>query len=434
MNLDNIEEQNAEFLLKFYAKMQKELKSKIIQAALKNRSKDYFLQLQLEVNREIAKLEAKFKYYSTESAVSAYKSGVEKTEKELSKLNIDYKPLKLGAYSNFGSIHKEAVKVVAENTYQSLSKISKLIGRDVNEYLQRPNFQNAQSILKALGEFVDSETMRKVGLENVRGVVVGSESWQQGILRIEKAFAKQDIFKVPYYSKKTGDIVRMVSAKEYAEVVSINTTAQAHRVGTANRILEAFNGEDLVEIVGPRDGRNRDACEHAIGHIYSLEGKTKGYPLISEYISAGGFGINCRHDYSVTFNVINKYEKVESGTSTQKPDKTIIENPIIYGKMVKGKYSLASVENLKQISTMFSKSDYQPTGHAIQRIYERSSPENVLDTIKAGQLFFDKQGNKTFYKNRLSVHISKETGLIKTIVPRGKKFNPQKKWDLYEKQ
>lgn len=309
MNIDDICSENEAFLLKYYDAASKELKNKIIQAALKGNEKAYLERLQYECQREIGKLEAKFKYYSIERNALAYKNGADKTEREFKQLGINFEPLKLDTFATFGGIHKDAIKVAAENTYQSLSKITKLIGRDVDEYLRRPNFKDTQEILKALGQFVDSETMRKVGLEGTRGVVIGSDSWQQGVRKIEKLFAKQDIFEVPYYSKKTGELFRMVSAREYAVTVAINTTAEAHRTGTENRILDTFGDNDLVEIVGPNDEKNRDACSHAVGRIYSIKGKTEGYPTIAEYEAEGGFGINCRHDMSVTFEVIEEYEK-----------------------------------------------------------------------------------------------------------------------------
>jgi hypothetical protein len=328
MKLDDICSENEAFLLRYYNAAEKQIKTKIFLAAKKGNDRDYLIKLQSECSREIEKLENRFKYYSTVSIQNAYKSGVNKTESELKKLKIDYTPLKLDSYATFGGIHKEAVKVAAENTYQSLSKITKLIGRDVNEYLTRPNFKDTQEVLKALGQFVDSETMRKVGLEGVRGVIVGSDSWQQGVSRIEKEFAKQDIFKVPYYSKKTGELHRMVSARDYAITVAINTTAEAHRTGTENRILETFEDNDLVEIVGPDDDKNRDACSEAVGHIYSIEGRTQGYQTIAEYRADGGFGINCRHDMSITSAVNDEYDKIGADIpldeNTQKTDEAIL--------------------------------------------------------------------------------------------------------------
>jgi len=151
--------------------------------------------------------------------------------------------------------------------------------------------------------------MRDIGVTGIRGVVVGSESWQQAVLRIEKEFAKQDIFKVPYYTKKDGSLHRMVSARDYVIVVAINTTAESHRTGTANRILETFGDNDLCTIVGPLDEKTAEACADAVGQFYSIEGRTQGYPTIAEYEAAGGFHINCRHDLAIDFSVIEEYEK-----------------------------------------------------------------------------------------------------------------------------
>ncbi len=82
------------------------------------------------------------------------------------------------------------------------------------------------------------------------------------------------------------------SLKRYSEMVSRTTLQQAKNEAAKTRLIE--HGFDLAIITGPVPGE-RPACAHYAGMVVSLTGATPGYPTLSQYTSAGGFGPNCRH-------------------------------------------------------------------------------------------------------------------------------------------
>ena len=100
-----------------------------------------------------------------------------------------------------------------------------------------------------------------------------------------------------------------------------------------------------------------------------------------------------------------------------KHEEKLIENPKINEKTVKGSYNKDEVKKLREISDKFINAGYKRSGHAIQRAFERDiKPERVIDVIKTGKKYIDSNNSIGYYKNRISVHISKETGQIKTII------------------
>jgi hypothetical protein len=82
------------------------------------------------------------------------------------------------------------------------------------------------------------------------------------------------------------------SLKHYSEMVARTTLQQAKNEAARMRLVE--KGYDLAVITGPVPGE-RPACAHYAGMTVSLTGRTPGYPTLSDYTGAGGFGPNCRH-------------------------------------------------------------------------------------------------------------------------------------------
>jgi len=82
------------------------------------------------------------------------------------------------------------------------------------------------------------------------------------------------------------------SLKRYSEMVARTTLQQAKNEAARMRLVE--KGHDLAVITGPVPGE-RPACAHYAGMTVSLTGRTAGYPTLSMYTEAGGFGPSCRH-------------------------------------------------------------------------------------------------------------------------------------------
>lgn len=263
-----------QLLLMYYA-LDSELKDILIKA-LKNPNSGtgsitYLAALKKQVRQVITAQLAQAERWSRESTDKIYREAVRLVDKDIEKVGVT-------ALGSFGKINKDAIALLAENTYGRLQDATTIIGRSVDDEL------------------------RKMGLAAIRGSVGGYKSVQT----VKRELRDQIKDKMGgFVTYKNG---RKVEAKTYAEVVARTSTAECHRTATQNRILETFDG-DLVEIVGPLDDKTRPACEEAVGHLYSIEGRTPGYPLLEDYISKGGFGVNCRHDNAVTEKVIEEYEK-----------------------------------------------------------------------------------------------------------------------------
>jgi len=294
-------------LLKIYKKHIKKLKKKIIEATEKGNDTTYLKKLQNQVNEEIIQFEKELGIYSNTATKTSYTSGAKTAVVGAAAKEI------AGDYV-FGSTNRQAMQVLAKTTYQPLSKMAQHIGRSTRDYMKRENFENTQTVLKALDKFVDSDFLRKTGIEGIGDVVVGSSSWQKAAREIRDKIIQNGAIKVPYYNKK-GDVIRFVDAQDYAKMVSRTTTANVFREGAKDRILDTFEDDgDLVEIIGVSQFAD-SPCVPYQGKILSLLGKTKGYTTIEEAKANGLFHPNCIHNFAVTQKVIDIYK----GEKEEKP-------------------------------------------------------------------------------------------------------------------
>lgn len=299
----NVELNNRRLLLKIYNKQINKLKIKIYEATEKGNDTKYLEKLHTEVEQEIATLQKQLKAYSVKSATDSYKSGAKLALLGVSANEVVNK-------FEFGAVNREAVKVLAQTTYKPLSKMAQSIGRATLEYMQRENFKDTQSVLKALGKLADSEFLRKTGIEGIADVVVGSSSWNKAARDIRDKIIKDADFKVPYYDKK-GNLHRYVQAKDYAKMVARTTTANVLREGAKDSVLDTFDGEfDLVEILGHSVFPN-SPCIPYEGQILSLTGIVEGYTTVDEAKANGLFHPSCIHSFGVTDKVMEIYRKMD---------------------------------------------------------------------------------------------------------------------------
>lgn len=299
----NIEYKNRRLLLKIYEREIKKLKIKIYQATEKGNDTKYLQRLHDDVENEIRIFKKYLKNYSIMSAKESYNAGI-----KLALLGISAS--EVATAFKFGAANRDAIQVLAKVTYEPLSKMAQSIGRATLEYMKRENFENTQSVLKALGKLADSEFLRKTGIEGVADVVVGSSSWQKAARDIRDKIIKEADFKVPYY-KKNGDLARYVPAKDYAKMVSRTTTANIMREGAKDSILETFDGEfDLVEVLGHSEFPN-SPCIPYQEQILSLTGITKGYTTVDEAKANGLYHVNCIHSFGITDKVMEIYRNID---------------------------------------------------------------------------------------------------------------------------
>lgn len=300
--LENLEIKNRRLLLKIYNREIKKLKIKIYEATEKGNDTVYLQKLHDEVEQEIKIFKQALKRYSVKSATDSYKGGAKLALLGAAELSNKFE---------FGKVNRDAIRVLAQTTYKPLSKMAQHIGRATLEYMKRENFQNTQTVLKALNKtfgrkFAESEFLRQAGIEGVADVVVGSVSWQKAARDIRDKIISDADYNVPYY-KKNGELQRWVQSKDYAKMVSRTTTANIAREGAKDSILDTFDGEfDLVEIIGHSVFPN-SPCIPYQGNILSLEGIVKGYTTVAEAEANGLFHPNCIHSFGVTDAVMEIY-------------------------------------------------------------------------------------------------------------------------------
>lgn len=313
---EDIVSENELILLRYYNDSLSKIKQQLLDAAVKGYDKTHLEQLQQNVEEELAKLQKKFQFYSTEQTAKIYSKGVKGTEASFRQLHIQFNPVKATTYTQFSGLHKNAMKTLAINTYKPLKRVVDVIGRDCIEYFERTNFNSTQDILKKLLKFFpDNEDLRATGLASVQGVVNGNITWQKAIRDFQEEFMKDSIFKVPYY-KKDGTLHSMVSLTDYAELVARTTSAEAYRKGAETTILDTFDDMgDLVQVNGHSSFPN-SPCIPFEDAILSLTGKTKGYTTLDEAKAQGLFHPNCIHHFAVTAEVIEEYERIEAGNGT----------------------------------------------------------------------------------------------------------------------
>lgn len=324
---DDIVSENELILLRYYNDSLTKIKKQLLTAAVKGYDKTHLEQLQENVENELAKLQKKFQFYSTNQTTKTYKKGVKGSENTFRQLHLQFKPVKAVTYTQFSGLHKHALKTLAINTYKPLKRVVDVIGRDCIEYFERTNFNSTQDILKKLLKFFpDNEDLRETGLASVQGVVNGNITWQKAIKDFQEEFVKNSMFKVPYY-KKDGTLHSMVNLSDYAELVARTTSAEAYRKGEETTILETFDGKgDLVQVIGHSSFPN-SPCLPFEDAFLSLKGITKGYTTLDEAKAQGLFHPNCIHHFGVTFDVLEEYERLEAGNEPTGTELKEIDKP-----------------------------------------------------------------------------------------------------------
>ena len=247
-----------ERLVKFYEQAEREILDHINRALLRGNNIEYLAKMKKNIEAILQQLRDGNRTWCTEAIPRVYSQGLYSAEAMLKDVGASVK-------AGFGAIHQQAAQVLAENAYQRFEDVVQVIGRQVNDIY------------------------RELALENVRGTVVGYDTWQQVANRYREQLAERG---VTGFKDRAG---KMWNMRTYTEMVARTTTMEAHLQGTANRLVE--QGHDLVKV-----SIHLGACELCVpwqGKILSITGKTKGYPTLEEAKAAGLFHPNCRHAYGL---------------------------------------------------------------------------------------------------------------------------------------
>ena len=310
----NQEIKNRRILLKMYERQAFKIKKQLYEAYFDKRSTHYLESLLANIEKEISTLDKFFKEYAKRQTKESYLNGVKQADYQIKQLTLT-EGITVSAFA-FGTANREAVKLLAKETYIPLNKLTKTLARDCREYLKRENFESTEKALKSLGRLVDSKTLRKLGIEGVADVVVGNRTWQQAMRSIRSEIIDKGVLTVPYYNKK-GDLFRKVAVQEYTKMVARTTTAKIMREGTKNRIMEVFGDEgDLVQVIGHSQFPD-SPCLPYENKILSLAGNTSQDIIdklgdlyagtLDEAEANGLFHPNCVHTFGVTDKIMAVY-------------------------------------------------------------------------------------------------------------------------------
>ncbi|MBA1336721.1 MAG: hypothetical protein HPY66_3156 [Firmicutes bacterium] len=262
-------EAEVERLVKFYEQAEREILDQLNRALLRGNKTEYLAQMKKNIESILTDLRAGNRTWCEEAIPRVYSQGLYSADAMLKDAGVSVK-------TGFGAIHQEAAQILAENTFQSLDHVAQVIGRRA------------------------TDIYRSLALENIRGSVVGYDTWKQVAQRYREQLAEHGVTGFKDAANRNWNM------RTYAEMVARTTTMEAHLQGTANRLVE--QGHDLVKV-----STHRGACEKCLpwqGKILSITGKTPGYPTLEEAKAAGLFHPNCRHAYGLHIDLDEEIEEL----------------------------------------------------------------------------------------------------------------------------
>jgi hypothetical protein len=249
-------------LVKFYEQAEREILDRLNRALLRGNKTEYLAQMKKNIEAILQQLREGNRTWCSEAIPRVYTEGLRNADAML-------KDIGASVAAGFGAIHQQAAQVLAENAFQRFEDVAQVIGRQVNDIY------------------------RELALENVRGTVVGYDTWKQTARRFREQLAERG---VTGFKDRSG---RMWNMRTYTEMHARTVCMQAHLEGTANRLVE--QGHDLIKV-----STHRGACELCRpfeGKILSITGKTPGYPTLEDAKAAGLFHVNCRHAYGISIDL-----------------------------------------------------------------------------------------------------------------------------------
>jgi hypothetical protein len=249
----------AKKLIQIYEAAETDILRSINKCLLKPDDLKYLRGILSQVQSTLGQLNKKAKAWTDEAVEQQYRDGFDQVDKDLKQAG------RLKDDMPFSLLHQQAVQILADNSYSRLESVSQVIGRKMDDLY------------------------RNYAMEAIKGTTFGYETYAQVAKRYREKLAEQGI---TGFVDRAGKAWNMTS---YVEMVAITTTAEAHWVGTENRILE--QGFDLVKV--STHAKSCSRCAPWQGKVLSLTGRTEGYPTMEQAIAAGFRHPRCRHAFGL---------------------------------------------------------------------------------------------------------------------------------------
>lgn len=260
MNPTPLSDAEAKRLIELYSEAEKDILKEVNRLLLTN-PESYSLAWQRTILKRIRELRVDLLKGSKDWCKDAIPASYEK-----GKDWADDDPLAgKNVIAGFGAIHTQAVKVLAENAFSRLLQVDQVVGRRTDDIF------------------------RQVSLEATKGSVLGYKTTSQAARQIKRGLAERG---VTGFVDKAGHEWDM---SRYAKVLAQETTHDAFRQGTINRLQE--KGHDLVRL-----SSHSSSCPRCIpfqGRTFSLSGESKDFPSLDEARAGGVFHVGCKHVISL---------------------------------------------------------------------------------------------------------------------------------------
>lgn len=281
-------------LLDVYDSAYKELLKRLAEQELRGLSTNHMLALIADVQEIVEKLEEFNRKWIEYAVPFEYQNGSNAAVEKLTKrygLMID---------ASFGAVHQDAVKAIINDTYREIANATQFMSETLKEAIR------ASAKETFLSGVITGKT--RIGMTkdlmtrlNLRGMTAYYDEKGRYIPLKEYAEAVLEESWVGFIDKAG----RRWDLKNYAEMLTRTKVIEAGNQGTENRLIS--NGLDLVMITSHGA---QDWCKFYEGRIFSLTGRTPGYPEISQ-IPNGGCPMHprCRHSETP---IIEKFEKEET--------------------------------------------------------------------------------------------------------------------------
>ena len=334
-------------LVKFYEQAEREILDQLNRALLRGNKTEYLAQMKKNIEAILQQLREGNRTWCSEAIPRVYSQGLYSADAMLKDIGATVK-------AGFGAIHQQAAQVLAENAYQRFEDVAQVIGRQVNDIY------------------------RELALENVRGTVVGYDTWKQTAKRYREQLAERG---VTGFKDRSG---KMWNMRTYTEMHARTVCMEAHLQGTANRLVE--QGHDLIKV-----STHRGACPLCTpfeGKILSITGKTPGYPTLEEAKAAGLFHPNCRHAYGLYIDLDKEIEELEIGLEAAETTETELYNDSLLKESRDSVFEKMSKEHSAEYKEKFTNEEveairkYQSLGYIDMNGFLRGRLESASKELR----------------------------------------------------
>ncbi|MEA4884268.1 MAG: phage minor capsid protein [Clostridia bacterium] len=231
-------------LIQIYRNAYMRLLESIAQKELACKSTRYQRALIGDVRSTLGQLDKTTEAWVKTQIPKMYKYGVDAAALPWTMNDLVPPPLPQG----FAQVHQAAVEAIAQNMANQLKDATAFVGRRIEDQVRTATLEATAQ------KFATGETLRDMKADLVNTFV------DEGLTAIKDGSGRQ------------------WRLDTYAEMVTRTTTAEAANTGTMMQ-LKGF-GHDLVQMT-----EHRSPCEICAmyeGRVYSIEGKTPGYPRLDQ--------------------------------------------------------------------------------------------------------------------------------------------------------